>query len=328
MATRVVVGVDGGGSHTRVAVLDLRGALLSYAEGGAASLRKDELAPQNVSQAIRRAVEGAGCGLHEVAALTAGIAGLDSEADVERVSGLTVLPGLDCPREHVNDALVAHVGAFVFEPGIVAISGTGSIVFGVNERGREITNYQFRHYAATAARFLSYEAVFRIIAKDTDDTDLALVGQVLRHFAVEDAASLAALVAEASFGDRRARDRAFGDMAPLVTRAAGQGSGAALSICRAAASALATGIGLVGTTFESKAVAVALVGSVARSAPIGGFLLGILGRKTDPSYCVVEPSLPPPIGAALMALRSTGAVVTAEMVAGLKAQVAAGLATG
>ncbi len=318
MRRQVVVGVDGGGSHTRVAVLDTGGYLLSYAEQGAASLKKDERAKENVSEAIRRAVARAGSRLQEVAALTAGVAGYDSEKDLEWVSSLTAIESLDCPRRHVNDSLIAQVGAFLFEPGIVAVSGTGSIIFGVNESGRSLSNYQFHHYAATAARFLSYDVVFAVITGETDETDAALVAKVLDHFGARDIRELAARAADGFFEDRRRRDRHFGDMAPMVTQAALQGSSLAQRICRAGTSALATGIAVVASAFASRDVKVALIGSVINSSFIREELVSILGRKSDRIYRLVEPALPAVLGAAAMALKDAGVQIGEGVVAALK----------
>lgn len=50
----------------------------------------------------------------------------------------------------VSDAVVAHVGAFRGDPGIVAICGTGSLVFGVTAAGEQISNYECVHYAPPA----------------------------------------------------------------------------------------------------------------------------------------------------------------------------------
>ena len=318
MGRQVVVGIDGGGSHTRVVVLDTEGNLLSYAERGAASLKKDERARENVCEAIADAVAKAGRRLQDVASLTAGVAGYDSEKDLEWVSALTAMDGLGSPRRHVNDSLIAQVGAFLFEPGIVAISGTGSIVFGVNERGRQLTNYQFHHYAPTAARLLSYDVAFAIIAHETDDTDAGLIAQVLNHFGAKDVRELAARAADGFFVDRRARDKHFGDMAPLVTRAALEGSSLARTICTAGASALATGIAVVASAFSSRGIQVAFIGSVINSTSVRQTLLEILARKVDRSYRVVEPALPAVLGAAAMALKDAGVEIGRGVVAALE----------
>jgi glucosamine kinase len=49
------------------------------------------------------------------------------------------------------------------------IAGTGSILLGINEVGSNFRNYEFHHYAASAARFLSYDAVYEALAGHTDD---------------------------------------------------------------------------------------------------------------------------------------------------------------
>jgi len=159
-AGRLIIGIDGGGSNTRVAVVELSGRVLAYIEhGAAASQDKDRNAADNVRAAIREALAMAGAAPEEVRGLAAGIAGYDTEEDREWVESLTEAEGLACPRWHVNDAVVAHYGALTARPGIVAVSGTGSILFAINEAGRQIRNYDYHHYAASAARFLAYDAV-------------------------------------------------------------------------------------------------------------------------------------------------------------------------
>lgn len=43
--------------------------------------------------------------------------------------------GIDCLKQHVNDAVVAHSGALLKDPGIIVISGTGSIIYALTEEG-------------------------------------------------------------------------------------------------------------------------------------------------------------------------------------------------
>src|SRR5947209_5935704 len=154
MSQDIVVGIDGGGTHTRVMVMDFFGNVLSYVEKGSASLHKDLHAKQNVHQALTEALTVAQRDLHQVRGVAAGIAGYDSESDLDWVETLTDMEGLSCPRWHVNDAVVAHYGALMARPGIVAISGTGSIILARTEDGHYLRNYDFRHYAASAARFI------------------------------------------------------------------------------------------------------------------------------------------------------------------------------
>ncbi|EFM12479.1 ATPase BadF/BadG/BcrA/BcrD type [Paenibacillus curdlanolyticus YK9] len=147
----IVIGIDGGGTHTRVMAVDLAGNVLSYIENGASSIYSDLKAKDNVQQAIIEAVHQAGRTMNDVQALTAGIAGFDKADDLGWVQALTTIDGLNCRKQHVNDAVVAHSGALLTEPGIIVISGTGSIIFAVTEEGQQIRNYDL-HISSTGLR--------------------------------------------------------------------------------------------------------------------------------------------------------------------------------
>jgi glucosamine kinase len=152
MDRRCVVGLDGGGTFTRALAADLSGRPLAYLETGGSNPQHNPHAEAEARRAIVGVVLEAGRELADVCCLGAGFAGLDDPADHEWAERFTTLPGLDCPRLVVNDAVVAHAGALLSQPGIIAISGTGSIIFGVTESGRHVRNYDFGHYAPTAAR--------------------------------------------------------------------------------------------------------------------------------------------------------------------------------
>ena len=119
--TKVVIGIDAGGSTTRAVCADLSGAVLAYAETGGANPSHNTDAKENVQAAIRRVIEQAERQLEDVVALVAGIAGLDVPDDHVWATEHTAVPGLACPRIQVNDAEVAHAGAFGTGPGIIAI---------------------------------------------------------------------------------------------------------------------------------------------------------------------------------------------------------------
>jgi glucosamine kinase len=307
MNKKVILGLDGGGTYTRIAITDTEGNLLSYVESkGASSIYKDIKASENVHNAINEAVGKADCSLGDIISLAAGVAGLDHESDLEWARELTRIDGLNCLSRHVNDAVTAHSGAFFSKPGIIAISGTGSNIFGITENGRHISNYNFHHYAATAARFLSYDTVYKIIAGETNQTDDDLVDQVLTYFEAADLSALSKQGSEGFTADKRARDKQFGNLAPVITNAALNGSDLAIEICNRAAAAIATGIRLVGSSFDSDIVQVALIGSVVNSTYIKNALNKILGKKTHKEYSVASPALPAVLGAVIMAFELKG----------------------
>ncbi len=305
---QIVIGIDGGGTYTRVAVADLSGRILATATGGAASPNKTAHARENVQNAIHEAVSRAGCRLEEVAGLVAGIAGLDSPNDQQWAEAFTDLPGLACPRQHVNDAVVAHAGALRSQPGIIAISGTGSIVFGVTEAGRHLRNYDFHQYAHSAARYLSYEVVHRILANDVQAADGPFVADVLAYWQVETVAQLRERGISGFVSERFERDRLFGAMAPLVTNAALNGVPLAVSVCAAAAAALGIGIRLLGNCFAGETVSVALIGGVVNSAAMRQAVEIVLTQDAHKHFQIVEAAYSSEAGAVLMALARQGVI--------------------
>jgi glucosamine kinase len=309
VTARVVLGVDGGGTHTRALIADLDGRVLASAETGGSNPSHHPRAEENAREAIQQVLTAAGCEPRQVEALVAGFAGLDGPEDQEWADRFTAVPGLVCPRLCVNDAVIAHAGALRSQPGIIAISGTGSIVFGVTPDGRHVRNYDFGHYAPSTARHLSYDAVYRLIAGEAEAADRSFLEAVLAFWDTVDVSALAELGARGFVADRQERNYRFGAMAKLVTAAAEQGVPVARAVCDQAATTLGIGIRLVGACFAEAPIPVALVGSVIRSPYPERAVKQVLARKANRDYQVVEPALPSVQGAVLMALERCGRVI-------------------
>ena len=80
MQNDVLLGIDGGGTYIRTAIVDLEGNLLSYVKWtGGAFIHKDANAKENVRRAVLLALEKADRTLSDIVAATAGVAGYDSE---------------------------------------------------------------------------------------------------------------------------------------------------------------------------------------------------------------------------------------------------------
>jgi len=311
----VIIGIDGGGTCTRVAITDTNGNLLSYIEyKGSASIKKDPNAIENVTNAIRKALKKADCLPSQITGLAAGIATYESEDDLEWVNKLTTI--VNCPKQHVNDSVIANVGALLFKPGIISIAGTGTITLGITESGQYVRNYDFGHYAPAAARMLSYDCIYKIISGETDDTDLELIFAALNHFGVDDIHALATLGAKGFIDNYSAKIKHFGDFAPTVTKLALCGSQLAEDVCCKAAADIATSIKLVGACFESDTVTVALIGAVANSELIKVEISKSLASKeSNKTYRIVEPAVPPVFGAVIMAMQLVGIELNEQILA-------------
>lgn len=305
--TGTVVGVDGGGTTTRVIVAATDGTVLSYEEGtGSNPTHNPETqARATVRATIETALDDANRSPDEVTALTAGLAGLDDADDERWAREFTELPGLECDRIHVNDAVVAHAGALGSEPGIVAICGTGSIVLGVTDDGRHVCNYDFDHYASAAARHIGRKLLHRILADDWTHEDQRLVEDALDHWGVATLNELRESVVAGGVTDTSTSENRLDSLAPRITAAAAMGIPVAVEVCDTAAAEVETGVRSVGGYFERASVPVALLGGVLESEYVAGAVTDRLGR-VDREYQVVEPSLTPVAGAAYLSIERVG----------------------
>lgn len=307
---KVLLGLDAGGTHTRVLVVDTHGIVLGRHVGSGSNPEHGPGARDNAHAAIREALRIAGCAPADVAGIVIGQAGLNNADDQQWAATHSALPDICCPRLHVNDSVVAHVGALRSQPGIIAISGSGSIVFGITESGDHVRNYDFDHYAPSAAAHLGMGTIEQLADPyQLQSQDESFVGFICAHWSAGDLDALRQL-AERDFDmDGPQRLQQLGRMAPLVTSAAHQGSPLAQSVCQTAAQALCEGIRLVGSRFSSPTVRTALIGSVVRSDYMSRTVGDLLAHEADPGFTICEPECSPEIGAAIMALEAFGTTV-------------------
>jgi N-acetylglucosamine kinase-like BadF-type ATPase len=138
------LGVDAGGTRTRLVLIDDTGAILARGEAGPGNLRRG--GPRGLSTALRAARAAAGLDRPAGAAFL-GVAGAVTPAELELVRALGEAVGL-APAGRVragHDLLIAHSGAFGTEPGIVVIAGTGSAAFGRDGAGGELRSGVWDH---------------------------------------------------------------------------------------------------------------------------------------------------------------------------------------
>lgn len=133
------VGLDGGGSHTRAVVTDETLHVLGRAEAGASNYLRVGIGPATVAltRAIVGALRAAGGAVEDVGWAYCGIAGSDHPVhrDVLIEAMKTIIPSERFTID--SDARIALEGAVGPRPGIVVISGTGSVAFGRNRAGDE-----------------------------------------------------------------------------------------------------------------------------------------------------------------------------------------------
>lgn len=135
--TGIVVGLDGGGSKTRVVVADERGETVTSVDGPGCAVRPGgvEHSAEVIATTVRDALEAAGMPHVMPKVLCAGVAGVGRDAD--RQALWQTLVSRELAEEVVvhPDATVALDDAFGDGPGILLISGTGSVAFGRSPAG-------------------------------------------------------------------------------------------------------------------------------------------------------------------------------------------------
>ncbi len=134
------LGIDGGGTRTAAALADERGRVLAQAEAGPSNPHKVgfEAAQRELLRAARGAVRRAHLKPRALDAVCVGLAGVARPPVHRRL--LAWLRQSIPARFHLltSDAAIALEAALGDSPGIIVISGTGSIAYGRDERGRAL----------------------------------------------------------------------------------------------------------------------------------------------------------------------------------------------
>ena len=301
----LLVGLDGGGTWTRVLVLDTDGAFRAHTvvAGCNPENRPVDECVANASDGILRALEAAGGAPEDVRGLVAGIAGLTAPGDAAWAERITATCGLPCTGVYVGDNVVAQTGAFGGAPGIVFCAGTGSIVFGVTAGGQQVCNYDFQHYAPAGSWHLGRVLLLRLAAGEAGAGDGEFVAEILADAGLDGIAQLRTALRDGTLPKGPA------GLAPRITAAAERGAPLARAVCAVAAEDLARGVRLLGPCFASAPVRVAPAGSVA-SAPYMARAVARLLEGADLAYAVTPALHPPVVGAAITALRQHGATGT------------------
>lgn len=318
-----VLGIDGGGTSTRAALVGFDGRLLAVGQSGTSNYDDVgvEVAQRNIDLAVAAAASQAGVNRKECAAVFLGMAGVTSDADREHIRqiarNLALAPEPCIGVDH--DCRAALAGGLEGRPGIVQIAGTGTSCYGRNAAGESWMAGGRGHLVADegsgywlgvqAMRVTVMEYDGRLPMSPLHDRVLAALG----IHSVEDILHRLHVM-----GMSRAEIAA---LAPLVLEAAAAGEPAAVELLErgaaemaACVAAVARKLGFAGRPFE-----VCLVGGLTQA---GEVVTGRLQRailRLAPEADVKPASLPPALGAALLALEMAGQPADARMVAQLRA---------
>ncbi|HML46879.1 MAG TPA: BadF/BadG/BcrA/BcrD ATPase family protein [Clostridia bacterium] len=132
----VGIGIDGGGTHTRLLALDETGKTLWEGREGSTNLESNP--PERVRARLAALLDGLFAVLppESCRGLCMGAAGVDTPRTQAVMEGLLASLDLPFPCRVVNDSEIALYAQTEGGPGILVIAGTGSVCLGRDGAGR------------------------------------------------------------------------------------------------------------------------------------------------------------------------------------------------
>lgn len=307
----VVVGIDGGGSRTRAAIVDGTGRVLGYGEAGASNIHMcgHDRARAAIAEATANASSSAGLASPHFLAAFLGVAGAGTERDREELRAigreLELAPSEAIDADH--DLRIALAGGLAGEPGIVLIAGTGSSCYGRTSDGRV---WRAGGWGALlddvgSGYWLGVQALTAVTrAVDGRGALTSLQPALVSALGIEDIEEILRMTGREGL----AREQ-IAKLAPLVLEADADGDDVAHEIVRHGLDELARMAHAVAQNLGwlSESVRLVFTGGLSENGAYRNDFELQLGRRAD-NICLTEARMPPVLGAALIALEMCGAI--------------------
>lgn len=135
---KYLIGIDGGGTNSRLLACGPGGEILGHLAGKSTNVESNSgrCVLANLREILDRFLQESGCAIQDCLGVCLGTAGVDTERSRRKVSEIVGQLHLPCVTLIVNDAEIALAAETKGGPGVLLISGTGSISYGVNRAGR------------------------------------------------------------------------------------------------------------------------------------------------------------------------------------------------
>ncbi len=298
------LGIDGGGTKTSFALADDQYILARATEGASSPTRVDEA---TVQRTLRAGVEAvcaqAGVRAAEIEHACIGSAGVAIEAGRNLIER-TMREILSGQFAVVGDMLVAHEAAFFGSSGIIVISGTGSIAFGVNDAGENLRAGGRGPIVSDegSGTWIGRKAVSALLRAWDSNQETCLDKFLLPAWEIESADDLVRKCA-------RATPNEFSRLFPAVQKAAASGDVLAHDLLTQAGMELATLGKIVARRLfpHENRVRVAMAGGIFRNSPTVRVAFYNHLHAERPDSRVRLTTLPPVLGAIAMARRMSHA---------------------
>jgi glucosamine kinase len=263
------LGIDGGGTKTRFLLGDKAKVLARAATGGSNIVRLgEEQAGEALHTGVRQICDTAQISPAEIRGICIGVAGAGRPGIAEKVRAIlaSAIPGGGSTKvEVVGDTVIALEAAFGEGPGVIEISGTGSIAFGRDANGHTARagGWGFAVSDEGSGHWIGRRAVAAILNSRDQDEKTMLTDMILEAWKVGHLDELVQLANAAPPPD-------FPRLFPVVLRSASKGDAVARNLLVEAGVELARLAYTVIRRLESEGsgptLPVAMTGSVFRQS--------------------------------------------------------------
>jgi N-acetylglucosamine kinase-like BadF-type ATPase len=303
--THYVIGVDGGGTKTELALIDLEGNLVGMEKVGSTNYQAvgGEQLRDELLEGFSGLANVTNVDIDRVDHIFLGLAGAGRQTDQEEIKALfedTVFAGKITVD---SDAIVALAGAFGTNPGIILIAGTGAICFGSNQDGKIVRSGGWGYLLGDegSGYYIGREAIIASL-KDFDGRGekTSLKENLKQRFELDSIDKIIPRIYQNKI------DRvAIANIAPVVFELANQGDLIAEEIVRKTGHEMGLLAKSVATQlkFSGEEINVALIGSIFKQKDM---LVSQISKELFEiswNVTIVEPRFQPAFGAALLGLK-------------------------
>ncbi len=190
-----LIGIDGGGSHSRALLVDREDLPLAQTDGpglNPLALDWDTFRARigGLLERLRIAAPQA-----QVAGLCAGLAGAGRETMRQRAEQ-EIASTTDCPVRVLTDAQIALWGAFQGGPGLLLIAGTGSVCLGMDAQGRQERAGGFGRLLGDegSGYWIAIQTILRALKEDDQRRTSPLAPAILEQFSLAELRDVVPLV--------------------------------------------------------------------------------------------------------------------------------------
>ena len=302
MSSGLLIGIDGGGTHSSAVALWPDGRIAAAAAGGGMNFHHDGVAAvcRRLEEVVGELCARAGAPAEKICA---GLAALDGPADAETLAQFASEAWPAGTLDLQSDAYIALMGCTLGGPGLIAICGTGSMLLLRDREGRTRVSGGWGYLLEDAGSgfTLAREALLAVAA-EADGTGPAtgLTAPALAYFKAEAPRDLIPRVYAPDCGPAR-----IAGFARIVLEAADRGNEAALEILRRNMGRLASQAAHLLREAPGVTCTGVWGGIFAHSAAARRLYKASL-RAAVPEARVTDPPLPPQLGAVIHLLAREG----------------------